>query len=227
MINSFVPEEGKQVLINKELNWTSFDVVKKIRNLVRIKKVGHAGTLDPLATGLLIVCLGKMTKQINQFMGLEKEYEGSMVLGKTTPSVDLETAFNSDVSIAHITHENIEHAAKKFIGNLMQAPPIYSAIKKDGEPLYKKARKGEHVKIEPRPVESKEFEITKIDLPNVHFKLVCSKGFYVRSLVRDFGEILGVGAYMSALKRTRIGQFKIENALSIDEFMNDFQKVNS
>lgn len=227
MINSFVPEEGKWVLINKELNWTSFDVVKKIRNLVRIKKVGHAGTLDPLATGLLIVCLGKMTKQINQFMDLEKEYEGSMVLGKTTPSVDLETAFNSEVSIDHITQENIEHTAKTFIGNLMQTPPIYSAIKKDGEPLYKKARKGEHVKIEPRLVESKEFEITKIDFPDVHFKLVCSKGFYVRSLVRDFGEALGVGAYMSALKRTRIGQFKIEDALSIDEFMNDFQKINS
>ncbi len=227
MIMSFVPEEGRLVLINKALNWTSFDVVKKIRNLVRIKKVGHAGTLDPLATGLLIVCLGKMTKQINQFMDLEKGYEGTMVLGKTTPSVDLETDFDSDVSIAHITKEDIEHTAKKFIGNLMQKPPIYSAIKKDGEPLYKKARKGESVKIEPRPVESKEFEITKIDFPEVHFRLVCSKGFYVRSLVRDFGESLGVGAHMSALARTRIGQFKVEDALSIDEFMNEFQKETS
>lgn len=227
MITSFVPEEGRLVLINKALNWTSFDVVKKIRNLVRIKKVGHAGTLDPLATGLLIVCLGKMTKQINQFMDLEKGYEGTMVLGKTTPSVDLETDFDSDVSIAHITKEDIEHTAKKFIGNLMQKPPIYSAIKKDGEPLYKKARKGESVKIEPRPVESKEFEITKIDFPEVHFRLVCSKGFYVRSLVRDFGESLGVGAHMSALTRTRIGQFKVEDALSIDEFMNEFQKETS
>ncbi|MCK5371003.1 MAG: tRNA pseudouridine(55) synthase, partial [Cyclobacteriaceae bacterium] len=135
-------EDGRMILINKELHWTSFDVVKKIRNLVRIKKVGHAGTLDPLATGLLIVCTGRMTKQINQFMNLEKEYTGTMVLGKTTPSVDLETEIDKETSIEHITEEDVINTAEKFTGNLMQTPPIYSALKKDGEPLYKKARKG-------------------------------------------------------------------------------------
>ena len=219
-----VAPEGRIILINKELRWTSFDVVKKIRNLVRIKKVGHAGTLDPLATGLLIVCIGKMTKQINQFMDLEKEYRGTMVIGKTTPSVDLETEIDSDNSIEHISEQQVINMTGKFVGNLMQTPPIYSALKRGGEPLYKKARKGEYVKIEPRPVESKEFEITGIQFPEVHFRLVCSKGFYVRSLVKDFGEALGVGAYMSALERTRIGEFKIANALSIDEFKKEFEE---
>ena len=220
-------EEGRVILINKELRWTSFDVVKKIRNLVRIKKVGHAGTLDPLATGLLIVCTGKMTKQINQFMDQEKEYTGAMVLGKTTPSVDLETEIDSDTSIEHITEEEAINTVRKFTGKLMQTPPIYSALKKDGEPLYKKARKGEYVKIEPRPVESKEFEITEINFPEIRFRLVCTKGFYVRSLVRDFGESLGVGAYMSKLERTRIGNYKLEDAQSIDEFKKELEIINS
>lgn len=215
------------ILINKELRWTSFDVVKKIRNLFKIKKVGHAGTLDPLATGLLIICIGKMTKQINQFMDLEKEYTGTMVLGKTTPSVDLETEIVSENSTEHITDEEVICTAKTFSGKLMQIPPIYSAIKKGGERLYKKARKGEDIKIDPREVEAKEFEITDINLPEVKFRLVCSKGFYVRSLVRDFGEILGVGAYMSELERTRIGDFKLEDALTIDEFMKELENINS
>ena len=220
-------EEGRVILINKELRWTSFDVVKKIRNLVRIKKVGHAGTLDPLATGLLIVCTGKMTKQINQFMDQEKEYTGAMVLGKTTPSVDLETEIDSATSIEHITEEDVINTVQKFTGKLMQTPPIYSALKKDGEPLYKKARKGEFVKIEPRQVESKEFEITEINFPEIRFRLVCTKGFYVRSLVRDFGESLGVGAYMSKLERTRIGNYKLEDAQSIDEFKKELEIINS
>lgn len=220
-------QDGRVILINKELGWTSFDVVKKIRNLLRIKKVGHAGTLDPLATGLLIICAGKMTKQINQFMDQEKEYTGTMVLGKTTPSVDLETEFDSDKSIEHIEEKQVINLTKKFIGHLMQTPPIYSAIKIGGEPLYKKARKGEKVKIDPRPVESKDFEITEINFPEIRFRLVCSKGFYVRSLVRDFGESLGVGAYMSALERTRIGDYKIEDAQSIDEFKKEFDIINS
>lgn len=227
MIQNIIPDEGKVILINKELRWTSFDVIKKIRNLVKVKKVGHAGTLDPLATGLLIVCIGKKTKQINQFMDLEKEYTGSMVLGKTTPSVDLETEINSDSSIDHITEDDILVTSKKFIGKLMQVPPIYSALKKDGEPLYKKARKGEKVKIDPREVESKEFEITKIDFPEIHFRLVCSKGFYVRSLVHDFGYELGVGAYMSALNRTRIGDNKIEDAVTVEEFKQSIETINS
>lgn len=227
MNNNPTFEEGRIILINKELRWTSFDVVKKIRNLVRIKKVGHAGTLDPLATGLLIVCTGKMTKQINQFMDQEKEYTGAMILGKTTPSVDLETEIDSDTSIDHIAEENVIKTARKFTGKLMQTPPIYSALKKDGEPLYKKARKGEYVKIEPRPVEAKEFEITEINFPEIRFRLVCTKGFYVRSLVRDFGEALGVGAYMSKLERTRIGNYKLEDAQSIDEFKKEVEIINS
>ncbi|MCL4158490.1 UNVERIFIED_CONTAM: hypothetical protein GTU68_016694 [Idotea baltica] len=206
-------------LIDKELRWTSFDVVKKIRNLIKVKKVGHAGTLDPLATGLLIVCIGKMTKQINQFMDLEKEYTGTMILGKTTPSIDLETDFDNETSIDHLKESDIISNVDKFNGLIMQTPPIYSALKKGGEPLYKKARKGEQVKIDPREVELKSFSITKINLPEVEFKIVCSKGFYVRSLVRDFGIELGVGASMSALRRTRIGEFKVEDAQSIDGFM--------
>jgi tRNA pseudouridine55 synthase len=221
------PEEGKVLLINKELHWTSFDVVKKIRNLSRIKKVGHAGTLDPLATGLLIVCAGKKTKEISKFMDLEKEYTGSMVLGKTTPSVDLETEFDSDTSIEHISENDVLNITQGFIGTIMQVPPVYSAIKKDGAPLYLKARKGEAVVIEPRAVELTEFEITRIQFPEIEFRLVCSKGFYVRSLVRDFGEKLGVGAYLSSLTRTRIGEYKLENAQTIDEFKKTFAAIGS
>ena len=224
---SYVPEEGKVILINKELRWTSFDVVKKIRNLLRIKKVGHAGTLDPLATGLLIICAGKMTKQINQFMDLEKEYTGTMLLGKTTPSVDLETEFDSQHSIEHITKEAVITLTEKFTGQLMQEPPIFSAIKKDGSPLYLKARRGEEVKIEPRPVEAKLFEITESQLPEVKFRLICSKGFYVRSLVRDFGNTLGVGACLTALERTRIGDFKLANAMTVEEFKGLLQELDS
>lgn len=222
-----IPEEGKVILINKDLRWTSFDVIKKIRNLTRIKKVGHAGTLDPLATGLLIVCAGKKTKEISKFMDLEKEYTGSMVLGKTTPSVDLETEFDSETSIEHISENDVLNITQEFIGKTMQVPPVYSAIKKDGAPLYLKARKGEAVAIEPRAVELTEFEITRIQLPEIYFRLVCSKGFYVRSLVRDFGEKLGVGAYLSSLVRTRIGEYKLENALTIDEFQKSLATIDS
>ena len=224
---SFIPEEGKIILINKELRWTSFDVVKKIRNLLRIKKVGHAGTLDPLATGLLIICVGKMTKQINRFMDQEKEYTGTMLLGKTTPSVDLETEFDSDQSVDHISEEDVFTLTEKFTGHLMQKPPIFSAIKKDGIPLYMKARKGEDVKIEARPVEAKKFEVTEIQFPEVKFRLVCSKGFYVRSLVRDFGEALGVGACLTALERTRIGDFNLTSALTVEEFKQSLQPLDS
>ena len=222
-----ISEDGCVILINKNLRWTSFDVVNKVRNIIKVKKVGHAGTLDPLATGLLILCAGKMTKQINRFMDLEKEYTGTMVLGKTTPSVHLETEIDNEQAIDHIREEDILKTTEMFRGEIMQTPPIYSAIKKDGEPLYKKARKGVDVKIEPRAVESMEFEIIKIDLPEVHFRLVCSKGFYVRSLVRDFGNALGVGALMSALERTRIGDYKIENAQSIDDFKKEWELIDS
>ena len=160
-------------------------------------------------------------------MDMEKEYTGIMVIGKTTPSIDLETQINSEKSIEHITDEDVINASKNFIGQIMQKPPIFSALKKNGEPLYKKARKGEDVKIEARLVEVKEFEIVRIKLPEVHFRLVCSKGFYVRSLVRDFGEALGVGAYMSELERTRIGKYKIENSMTIEEFIESLESVNS
>jgi len=218
-------EEGNIILINKALQWTSFDVVKKIRNNIKLKKVGHAGTLDPLATGLLVICTGKKTKIIHQFMDLEKEYTGTMVIGKTTPSIELETQICDEKSIEHISHEDVITTSKKFIGEIMQKPPMFSALKKDGEPLYKKARKGEHINIEARPVKIKAFEITHINLPEVHFRLVCSKGFYVRSLVRDFGEALGVGAYMSSLERTRIGDLKIEDAQSVEEFIESLEIV--
>jgi tRNA pseudouridine55 synthase len=215
---SVLPDEGLVILIDKELHWTSFDVVKKIRRLLNVKKVGHAGTLDPLATGLLIVCAGKMTKQINSFMDLEKEYTGTMLLGKTTPSVDLETNFDSEKPIANISHSQITDLVGKFTGEIWQKPPLFSAIKKDGSPLYLKARKGEDVKIEARPVFVKAFEITAMPLPEIHFRLVCSKGFYVRSLVRDFGDTLGVGACLTALKRTRIGKYKIGDAQTVNQF---------
>lgn len=214
---SLVPENGLVLLVDKELGWTSFDVVRKIRNIYRVKKVGHAGTLDPLATGLLIVCCGKMTKQINQFMNQEKEYTGTIVLGKTTPSYDLETAFDSETSISHITAEDIQKLVPQFTGELMQVPPVFSALKKDGVPLYKKARKGVDIIMEPRAVEAREFEITSVELPEIKFRLVSSKGFYVRSLANDIGEALGVGAYLKSLVRTRIGDFKLESAMTIDQ----------
>lgn len=215
-----VPEEGKIFLINKELRWTSFDIVKKVRNLLGVKKVGHAGTLDPLATGLLILCVGKKTKEIDQFMNLEKEYTGKMVLGKTTPSVDLEKDFDSEQPTAHITEKQVLDLAKEFQGVIMQTPPVFSAIKKNGAPVYLKARKGEEVTIEPRQVEIMEFAITSMNLPEIQFRLVCSKGFYVRSLVRDFGERLGVGAYLAELTRTRIGAFRLENSLTVHELQD-------
>lgn len=217
--------EGEVLLIDKPLTWTSFDAVKKIRNTLKIKKVGHAGTLDPLATGLLIICTGKKTKQIDTFQAQEKEYTGTMVIGKTTPSIDLETEIDSETSIAHLKEEDLYAATEDLKGDIQQIPPIYSAIKIDGKRLYKHARKGEVVEIEPRPVHIKCFEITGTDFPEVHFKIICSKGTYIRSLVRDFGNKLGVGAYLSKLRRTRIGNFKIEDAKSMDDFISEIKEA--
>jgi tRNA pseudouridine55 synthase len=224
-MNSF--EEGKVLLINKPLRWTSFDVVKKIRNLIKIKKVGHAGTLDPLATGLLIVCTGKFTKKIREYMAREKEYAGTFILGATTPTYDLESEPRHFKSIENISEEVIIAATRKFIGEIMQIPPAHSAIKVDGKRVYELARKGEEVKLEPRKIFIKDFIIEKIELPVVHFRVVCSTGTYIRSLANDFGEALGCGAYLSSLCRTRIGAFKLEEAMTLEEFEENIRQQRS
>ena len=215
-MNSF--EEGRVLLINKPLRWTSFDAVRKIRNLIRIKKVGHAGTLDPLATGLLIVCTGRFTKKINEYMAREKEYTGTFTLGATTPTYDLESEPENFKSVENIGEAAIENIAAQLTGDIMQVPPAHSAIKIDGKRVYELARQGKEVKIEPRKVTISEFEITKIELPVVHFRVVCSTGTYIRSLANDFGEMLGCGAYLSSLCRTRIGEFELNRAMTIEDF---------
>ncbi len=221
--NSF--EEGRVLLINKPLYWTSFDAVRKIRNLTRTKKVGHAGTLDPLATGLLIVCTGKFTKKINEYMAQEKEYTGTITLGATTPTFDLESEPTNQTAIDHLTEEDLQKATQPFTGAILQVPPIHSAIKKEGKRVYELARRGEDVKLEPRPVNISAFEITRIELPIIHFKVVCSTGTYIRSLANDYGAALGVGGYLSALCRTRIGDFKLEDALTIDDVEREVKGI--
>jgi tRNA pseudouridine55 synthase len=218
-------EEGKVLLIDKPLRWTSFDVVRKIRNLIRIKKVGHAGTLDPLATGLLIVCTGKFTKKINEFMAQEKEYTGTITLGAITPTYDLESEPQNFKSFESISVEQLQQAAYALTGPILQTPPIHSAIKKDGKRVYELARKGIEVKLDARPVTISEFEIMKVELPNVEFRVVCSTGTYIRSLANDFGASLGCGGYLSSLCRTRIGDFLLKDAMSIEEFQSSI--VNS
>tara|TARA_R110001592_G_scaffold160121_5_gene392056 strand:- start:1758 stop:2456 length:699 start_codon:yes stop_codon:yes gene_type:complete len=216
---------GQVLLIDKPLTWTSFQAVNKLRWEIRhafdIKKikVGHAGTLDPLATGLLVICTGKMTKQINIFQGQEKEYTGTFTLGGTTPSFDLETEVNETFPTAHITDELIHVTTQQFIGQINQFPPVFSAIKKDGKRLYEFARAGEEVEIKSRQVEITEFEITQINALELHFRVVCSKGTYIRSLANDFGKALNSGAHLSSLRRTRIGDFKVENALIPEAFI--------
>jgi tRNA pseudouridine55 synthase len=210
--------EGQVLLFNKPLQWTSFDVVKKVRILTKVSKVGHAGTLDPLATGLLIVCTGKFTKKINEYMGMPKEYTGTFTLGATTPTYDMESAPENVTDISHLTEEQIHAATQQFTGDILQMPPQHSAIKKDGKPLYLSARKGIEVKVDPRPVRIDTFEITKIELPVVHFKVNCSTGTYIRSLANDFGAALGVGAYLSKLCRTKIGEFTVEQATNLQDF---------
>ncbi len=210
--------EGKTILINKPLHWTSFDVVRKLRSLIQIKKIGHAGTLDPLATGLLIVCTGKFTKKINEYMAQEKEYTGSITLGAVTPTYDLESEPQQQKEYSWITTGMLEKTAEKFVGDIQQLPPIYSAIKKDGVALYELARRGEEVELMPRSIHIKSFEITKVELPVVYFKVVCSTGTYIRSLANDYGAALGCGGYLGSLCRTRIGEFKIEEAVGMEEF---------
>jgi tRNA pseudouridine55 synthase len=205
------------LLINKPLGWTSFDVVNKLRYKLKIKKIGHAGTLDPLATGLLIICTGKLTKRIDEFQAQEKEYTGKFVLGQTTPSFDLETEVSLAKDISFITNEAITSAATRFIGAIQQIPPIHSAIRVNGKRAYAMARKGKEPELKAREVYIKEFEITNIEKPTIEFRVVCSKGTYIRSLARDFGEALGTVAYLSELCRTRIGEFKLVDALKLDQ----------
>ena len=221
---------GEIILIDKPLDWTSFQVVNKIRWLIRstfgIKKikVGHAGTLDPLASGLLILCTGKMTKSIEQFMGQEKEYTGTFTLGSTTPSYDLETEIDNTFPTDHITEELLRNTLDQFIGTIDQYPPVFSALKKDGKRLYEFAREGIEVEIPTRKVNIRSFELTQKALPKVDFKVICSKGTYIRSLANDYGKALNSGAHLSALRRTRIGEFNIEQAVSIEDFEKQIKK---
>ena len=217
-------QEGQVVLIDKPLHWSSFQAVNKVKwslkkhmDLKKIK-VGHAGTLDPLATGLLIVCTGKFTKRISELQGMEKEYTGTFSIGSTTPSYDLETEVNQTYPTDHITEEMINETVNQFLGEIDQKPPVFSAIKKDGKRLYEHARKGEEVEIAFRKTTVHEFEITRIALPEVDFRIVCSKGTYIRSIAHDFGQALQSGAHLTALRRTKIGTFSVEGAITPDDF---------
>ncbi|GAA0878052.1 tRNA pseudouridine(55) synthase TruB [Algoriphagus jejuensis] len=210
---------GEVFLIDKPLEWTSFDVVKKVRNALRIKKVGHAGTLDPLATGLLIVCAGKQTKQIESYMGQEKEYTGTFVIGGTTESFDLEKPVISVADPSSVTLEQVQVAVSQLTGDILQIPPMHSAIKVDGKRVYESARKGIEVKMDARPTQVREFEITRFEGDEIDFRISCSKGTYIRSLARDLGEILGTGAYLKALCRTRIGSFLLSDAHHLPELI--------
>lgn len=200
------------MLVDKPLQWTSFDAVRKIRYLTKTKKVGHAGTLDPLATGLLIICTGKFTKKINDYMAQEKEYTGTITLGAVTPTYDLESEPKDFKEYAHLSDEKIKEATGSFTGLIQQRPPIHSAIKKEGKRVYELARRGEDFQLEPRPVTIHSFEITGIELPSVRFRVVCGTGTYIRSLANDFGAALGCGGYLAALCRTRIGAFLLQDA---------------
>ncbi len=209
-------ETGEVLLLDKPLTWTSFDVVSKVKNTLRIKKIGHAGTLDPLATGLLILCTGRKTKDIDQIQAQEKEYTGTFRLGETTPSFDLETAVDMARPYAHLGAAEILAATLPFIGTIEQTPPLFSAVKIDGKRAYELARQGVPAEIKAKTVEIKTYELTRIALPEVDFRVVCSKGTYIRSLARDLGEALGCGAHLTRLVRTRIGEYRVEDAYSLD-----------
>ena len=220
-------KEGELILIDKELNWTSFDVVNKIRYAIKKKfdikkiKVGHAGTLDPLATGLLIICCGKMTKSINNFSAMNKTYSGKVTIGSTTPSYDLETKPNVHYPIDHIDEKLILKTAKKFVGKIFQTPPMFSAIKKDGVRLYNLARQGKEIKIDKREVFIDSFEITSFNLPEISFNVTCSKGTYIRSLAHDFGKELNSGAHLSELRRIKIGDYSVEDSVKVMDFIRE------
>lgn len=217
-------EAGAVLLFDKPLRWTSFDLVKKVRGITRVKKVGHAGTLDPLATGLLIICTGKKTKEIDTFQAQIKEYTGTFFIGATTPCYDMEQPVDKVYETAHITEEMIRETAKQFTGYIDQTPPPHSAVKIDGKRAYDLARAGKEVAVKSRTIEIETFEITGIALPVVSFRVVCSKGTYIRSLAHDFGKALGSGAYLSSLVRTRIGEFRLDDAITIDAFSEQYSK---
>ena len=218
-------QEGQILLVDKPLKWSSFQAVNKLKYLLINKvglpkkfKIGHAGTLDPLATGLLIVCTGKFTKRITEIQGQAKEYTGTFYIGATTPSYDLETEIDENFSISHITETLIQETTKQFIGEIDQKPPIFSAIKKDGKRLYEHARAGESIEIESRKTTIHEFEITKIALPEIDFRVVCSKGTYIRSLAYDFGKAMKSGSHLTALRRTKIGNYDVTDAIDVTLF---------
>ena len=215
---------GKTLLVDKDLDWTSFDVVKKIKNIIKCKKVGHAGTLDPLATGLLIICTGKNTKKINDIQNQDKVYTGEFILGKSTPSHDLETEFNSQKDIKNITSDRIEEVSKRFVGEQLQRPPKFSAVKVNGKRAYEYARDNEEVKIKEKNINIYEFKITEFNLPNISFKISCTKGTYIRSIARDFGEKLGCGAVLSKLRRTKIGNYNVEDAFKVNVLADKLKK---
>lgn len=220
--NDYVPNfiEGEIILIDKPFRKTSFDIIYKIRKATKVQKVGHAGTLDPMATGLLIVCTGKMTKEISSFIGLNKTYTGIISLGKTTPSFDMETDFDSEKNFDYVNVEMILNVRDTFLGKSMQLPPMYSAVKKNGKALYKFARKGVEVERNPREIFIYNFDIKKIDLPDIYFEITCSSGTYIRVIAHDFGQKIGCGAYLKSLRRTFIGQFDVEDAFQINDFID-------
>lgn len=221
--------KGELILIDKDINWTSFDVVSKVRNFIKKKfnlkkiKVGHAGTLDPLATGLLIICYGKMTKEIDSFVGLDKSYSGKMIIGSSTPSYDLETKPNIFYKTDHINEKLIYEKAEEYIGEIMQKPPIFSAVKKNGVRSYKLARKGKQINLEKRKITIRDFKITEINFPELSFEVDCSKGTYIRSLINDFGKALKSGAHLTELRRTKIGEFSVNDSLKIMDFIKTFK----
>ncbi len=214
---------GEAILIDKEIGYTSFNAVYRIRKITKTKKVGHAGTLDPNASGLLILCTGKKTKQISEYQNFDKVYTGTFIIGKKTASYDSETDIIEENDFSKITSEDISKAAQKFVGKISQIPPMYSAIKKNGKSLYKYARKGIEIARPSREVTIHKFEIMKINLPEIMFRIKCSKGTYIRSIANDFGEALGCGAYLSSLRRTEIGDYSVEDAITLNEF---YEKYN-
>ena len=218
---------GQVILIDKPVNWTSFNVVSRVRRLTKVKKVGHAGTLDPLATGLLIVCTGKKTKDISGYQAQRKKYTGIITLGKTSPSMDLASEITETVLPDDLSEEKIFAVRNKFLGNIEQVPPMFSALKHKGKRLYKIAREGKEVERAARQVEIYSFEILKIELPDIHFKIVCSKGTYIRVIADDFGKELGCGGILSLLRRTEIGEYKVDDAFNLEEFTAEFNEVQN